>query len=549
MTGNRRIWLFLVVVSLLGMVDLVGVAIIRLPLWMQVAGVVSVSVLKATLLTIVMAVSRRSWVWGPVIVCVAVYVALCVANGVIYCLYGFGISNKLLIIVFQTNKREVLEFLPGMGSNLVSVISSFRFWIWVVGLSIIFMAIRYVPGRLWIIATLSCSLAGAGILVAYITMMKSGRTGMLVSLRFVKAIRQAREEDRHLRELMANMRPFPYPERVTYDADSLNVILVIGESASRRHLSVYGYPLPTSPGMDSISGNLYLFSDAIASSTSTAGNMERILGFMPDNDSVGSWADYPLLVDLYNAAGYKSYWLSNQERAGIWGNASGVMANNADVVNYTSSESGDDALLMRYDGVLLPAIEKAISDSSPLKFIGVHLLGSHMLYSSRYPEEFGFFTEEDVLNIAKHRKWVDKAKAATIAHYDNSIRYTDSIICRIIELAGNCTWPTVVMYFSDHGENVYDDKDFIGRDEKSVEVPFVIYVNDSYRLHYPGLCIRIEESEGLRFSTANVIHPLMTISGISYPLYDATLDFLSTDFVERKRYVDNKVWKYEKDDK
>ena len=40
--------------------------------------------------------------------------------------------------------------------------------------------------------------------------------------------------------------------------------------------------------------------------------------------------------------------------------------------------------------------------------------------------------------------------------------------------------PAVVIYFSDHGENVYDGGDFIGRDELHVEVPFLVYPNKQY---------------------------------------------------------------------
>jgi len=47
--------------------------------------------------------------------------------------------------------------------------------------------------------------------------------------------------------------------------DSLNVILIIGESYNKYHASIYGYALPTTPHLEKEQnmGNLCVFTDAV----------------------------------------------------------------------------------------------------------------------------------------------------------------------------------------------------------------------------------------------------------------------------------------------
>lgn len=240
-----------------------------------------------------------------------------------------------------------------------------------------------------------------------------------------------------------------------------------------------------------------------------------------------------------NEAGYRTYWLSNQERTGIWGNSSGAMSGNADVVKYVGGESLEDALLDRYDEALLPEVTKALADSAA--FIGVHLMGSHMEYSNRYPASADYFKGTDVIRKMP-RPWLSDSKAQTVAEYDNSIRYTDAILGQIIDRISRLSRPALFVYFSDHGENVYDSRDYRGRDNTSVMVPMVVYANYAYRRSNPDMVEALRRAVSLPVSTATVAFPLMTLTGTSYSRYISDRDFLSPDFKVRPRYVDEQVW-------
>lgn len=74
------------------------------------------------------------------------------------------------------------------------------------------------------------------------------------------------------------------------------------------------------------------------------------------------------------------------------------------------------------------------------------------------------------------------------------------------------------------------------------EVPFVIYLNKAFREANPALTARMAGVLDRPFSTASVIHSLMTLTGTSYPLYDSSRDVLSPEFTIRERYVEGEVW-------
>lgn len=540
----RTIWLLLFLVSLCGMIDIPGAATLSGHISMQIAGMGIIAAFKASVLLAMLTICRNVILLRfAAIVVVVAYAVCCIANGICYGLYGFGISHKLVVILAQTTVSEVLEFLPGMVSNLLSALFSLTTLCVLGAVGVVYAVLQRLSRTLFLTMAGILSAAGCVLMVWLILTLPNGRSGLLVMMRTPKSIVETIRENRAMNELIANMRPLPDADKVQSGRDAALVVMIIGESASRQHLSIYGYPLATSPQMAALGDSLLIFSDAISSSVTTAGNMERILSFKPDDTTNGDWMDYPLLIDLFRAAGYRTYWLSNQERTGIWSNCSGAMSSRADEIVYAGCDSSEDAFLLRYDEVLLPYLRAAVKDTASAKFIGMHLLGSHTSYANRFPPERRHITGSDVMRIASHRKWLTDAKARTVADYDNSIRYTDSIVCEAIRLVRNSDRPGLLVYFSDHGEHVYDSRDFVGRDIGCADVPFVVYVNDAYRAAYPEKVERLKGAIDKPISTANIIYPLMTLTGVRYPYYNAEDDFLSPQFVVRKRYVDEKLLK------
>ena len=168
-------------------------------------------------------------------------------------------------------------------------------------------------------------------------------------------------------------------------------------------------------------------------------------------------------------------------------------------------------------------------------------MGSHFQYYNRFPESQDVFSADDVLRV-RRSEWLDRTKAQVVADYDNSILYTDSILGVLMSDLRSSSRPALLVYVSDHGENVYDDRDYRGRDPKFVDVPFLVYANDAFRRKNPDLWKAMEDARKTPFSTSELPQMMLRLTGTGYKLYDPSRDPLSEAFRPRKRWVDGEVY-------
>lgn len=546
--NHKRLWFFLCVMSFFSVWDMTYEPALKMSLMVQIIYSATVCALKATLLLLLYCLCEKIRVLKVLcILFIAVYSFLSIVNIVSFIVYGFGITGKMILILAQTTPGETAGFLPGMFSNIATLLSFKEPYVYIslACAAIVYFAKwlnKYAFCVLW---TTMC-VCGAVAFTIYCNNVGAGRTGHSLFIRTVKYTKEVKEWNDKFKKFLARRRPISDVSTITSNHLASNIIVVLGESASRAHHSLYGYPLPTTPCMDAMKNELYVFSDVIGSSSSTAGNMERILSFKRDDAVRGDGLDYPFVVDFFNEAGYKTFWLSNQERAGAISNSSGVMAANADVIKYVGADTFGDVHACKYDEALLPVFYEAVDDSCDYKMVFVHLMGSHTGYKSRYPDEFEKIIAADEIKAFPSLD-LSESKARVRAEYDNSIGYTDYILSSIFKKLEEFDGPTVLIYFSDHGEMVYDDGKFIGRCRQSVEVPFFIYLNSRYKNQNPEITQRVSAAVDRPYSTANLAHLLLTLSGSTYSHYKPELDLISNKYDAGERYVDEKVWVKEKD--
>lgn len=533
---HRKIWIIIFLFSVLSVIDIPLYDVLNLNIFVIVSFLFFIGFLKSVIFLCLYFVFNRFKFTKIVFwILLFFFFLFSIINSLSFFLYGFGISRKLVIILLQSNVSEILQFLPGLFNNLID--SNLIIVLLVV--SIVLFVIRYVPDKIIRSVINICMPLSIIFFVAWSFYFDIGRKNIFMSIRVPLFVYEAIRSQNALEEQIIKKRTLPDPQTVFSSHKAANIVMVLGESASRAHHSIYGYPITTTPNLYTLRDSLFIFDDVIGTAANTADNMERILSFKKDTDS-DEWYHYPLLVDLFRKAGYKFFWLSNQERSGFWSNSSGAMASSADVIKYVGNEVSEDILLLKYDEVLLSEMYSALSDTAKYKFITLHLLGSHCDYKMRYPKSRALFDAQNIMAFNKN-KWVTDTKAQIIAEYDNSILYTDSILNEIIKTASVQQTPTIVLYFSDHGENVYDNRDFIGRDINFIDVPFIIYVNREYANLNPNDCNRLERALYYPITTANIIYALMTLTGTKYDkYYDAKNDFLSDDFVIRQRWADDR---------
>lgn len=76
---------------------------------------------------------------------------------------------------------------------------------------------------------------------------------------------------------LTNMQSYDKEFVATRNKDSLNIILVVGESFIKSHAQVYGYSLPTTPYLqkEKTSGNLFIFNDCISLFNKTTPSLQN----------------------------------------------------------------------------------------------------------------------------------------------------------------------------------------------------------------------------------------------------------------------------------
>jgi heptose-I-phosphate ethanolaminephosphotransferase len=311
------------------------------------------------------------------------------------------------------------------------------------------------------------------------------------------------------------------------------LVLVIGESTNRQHMSLYGYSRNTSPQLSAMRNQLTVFENVVASRPYTIETLQQALTFA-DQENPSLHLTSPSLMNIMKQAGYKTYWITNQQT---------LTKRNTMLTNF--SEQTDEQFYLnhsrsqnsyQFDGNVLEPFAKILADSAERKFIIVHLLGAHMRYEYRYPTEFDRFRDKSGLP-----GWVTESHLSMINQYDNAVLYNDHVVASLLETLGKSGGKSMMLYFADHGEDVYDtpDHSFIGRNEAKptpamYTVPFLLWQSPEWQAAYPRT---FAGQTGRAWQTSHLIHTWADLAGLSFDGYDPTKSLVSTAFRERPLWV------------
>lgn len=314
--------------------------------------------------------------------------------------------------------------------------------------------------------------------------------------------------------------------------DNINktFVILIGESLAKKHLSLYGYPRKTTPGLDSLKSQLLIYKNVISPHTQTNPSLKTILT-LADNANEKLFYSRPSIVELFNKAGFHSYWIDNQ---GIYGNfqsIQGIIAQQAkkliDLAN-TEDQKYDEA-------VIKPLKEILINHTQKNKVIFIHFMGSHFVYNQRYPKSFEHFNNS--YPFYKTIPGLLPEQKKNINQYDNSVLYNDYIVSGIINSVNSSSLFSYVLYFPDHGEEVYDFRNFIGHTYPNIskymcDIPFILWRSEEYKKSVE-IMINLDRP----YSTEDAIHSISQLSGLVYDDYDNSKSIFSKDFKEKQRTV------------
>lgn len=317
-------------------------------------------------------------------------------------------------------------------------------------------------------------------------------------------------------------------------------IVIIGESATSAHMSLYGYERDTNPLMR-LKRRLdrYQMVDACSNAPLTQASLEHImLGNKELNldDNIAP----PNIITTLEEVSYKTFWLSNQSGgegvvalSSIWGN----FADYSELLSKRDFDVGYD-----FDEILLPAIKNALEDKAPSKVIFVHLIGSHPDYKLRYPVAYNHWGPDSTIPDSVKRKNEADFRKDIYNEYDNSMLYTDFVVSSILDMADYYRVASVT-YFSDHGQNVGEISPHIGHSfnglKQGYEVPLLFWV-DTKQLNYPNLnYAAMKMNLNKPFSLERLQYSLFDLFGLKRQLDWERESIFSEHYQIKNRVCDN----------
>jgi heptose-I-phosphate ethanolaminephosphotransferase len=311
------------------------------------------------------------------------------------------------------------------------------------------------------------------------------------------------------------------------------LVIVIGESSNRSDWSLFGYQRETTPKLQAIRDRLILFPDTVSSFGSTLGEIIRMLTSATHTDD-DDWQKQPDVLLLARAAGYKIFWLTNQNDFFL-NTVFGKEAEAFKLVNNGLGQRSDTSL----DEKLLPEIDKALADTAPLKLIVVHSIGSHQHYSLRYPPNFNVYDNlDDEISEQMALKWSALKEARNT--YDNSIRYTDfflsEVIARIDRAAGA---NSSMLFVSDHAQEVGHLTSVWGHNfklESGFTVPMFLWTRDQ------ALLAAKSSYESRPYQTDELDWTLLSLLGIKTNRDQPQFDLLGAGFKPWQRIIDGRPY-------
>ena len=448
---------------------------------------------------------RGKALWTAKIILILAGIVSMVADACVQRIMWFGFTGDMVAIIMGSNLSEASEFLPlyfnaGVMSFIAVVLAA---------LLVLFLFRKRIDGwnKTWIKLLLFFGLL-ASVLVVCVRRSRNWEGVFLNKIGLFLSYQPVVDLAGYRQDVMVEKEE---------DAQPDNIVIIIGESLSRHHCSLYGYDKQTTPNLDAMAGDsvLVCYSNISAAFTNTVEAFVRMFSTFDNNQPQdASWFEYLFLEDAMTAAGYETVWISNQSSVGVADNVVAKLAALSDKVQWVGPK-GMGIGKSNPDGDVLPFIRQfAREETEDKRFFVIHLMGSHAGFSTRYPASFARFTSEDYAEAPENQRQL-------LAEYDNSVLYGDWVVSEAMRLFDDTE--AIVLFFPDHALDIYHtDADYIGHartgNPESVrygsEIPFVIYPTRAYRERFPEKVRAIREAQTRPFNLENLPYAVLDLAGV-----------------------------------
>lgn len=443
--------------------------------------------------------------------------------------YGLPISTSLMVTAFETDKAEVRDLITW---KLVAYI----------------LLLGVLPAALLLRQEIAWgtwrSRAWSGLRNAAASLAVIGALALAFSSNFTSVFREQRHLVQYLapynviastRAALIRKAPMAIVNVAPYGRDAVAngplarhgtrslTVLVVGETARADHFALNGYARDTSPGLSKVD-DLINFSNVQSCGTLTADSLPCMFSGMGRS---GSYRDIARqqenLLDIFKRVGVDVTWRDNQ---------SGCKGVCARVRTEDLASAGDPKYCGTgecHDEILLRGLDQKLANQTGHAVIVLHMMGSHgPAYAKRYPKTFEAFGP-----VCETSQFSRCTLDQIINAYDNTIRYTDHVLARLIEILGAADQKgvaTAMLYVSDHGESLGEKNLFLHgvpfpfAPKEQTHVPMVLWLSKVFTREF-GIehgCVAAQETTQLRHD--HYFHSVLGMLDISTSVRDDKLN-------------------------
>lgn len=295
------------------------------------------------------------------------------------------------------------------------------------------------------------------------------------------------------------------PSNLNLSKNNLNqntprkVIIIIGESAAKKHYQTYGYPHNTDDFLFTLTKNTdisYIVSDAISPASITRESIPRQITFATPKN-YDNYFKYLNAVELAENANYETAWISNQRAIGSNDTAIGAIASTSSYQSFI--QQGDFYASENLDIESIVPLKQLLLKDSSYQFFVIHLMGSHLAYDDKYDD----------------KDWkAAQGSPEEYREYDATVHHTDKVIKAVykeLEPLNN----SIIIYMPDHGEIVNIGHGLNVLNRMQFEVPLIAIGHPPHVNTFKKLVVNLSDKNGT-FNTSNMIYVLGALMGYQF---------------------------------
>ena len=445
-----------------------------------------------------------------------------------FCLFNFQstFDQDKLDILRETTPKETREFLHtylSFGLVLGGLACVLLMHIMLLRLSLFISKIKRVRFFFALVSTIG--FMGWGfMIISYIKFHNGFSIAQYTSItRIAYSYHMSKKRLDEIKQLYTVCKQIPASQDFN---DKPNVIVLIGESSSVYHSGLFGYKYNTTPNLKCMEaeGNLLAFDNAVSVDDHTHGVMESVFSL----DSLRTnFNNTPLFPAVYKNAKYQTHCYDNQYFVGGVNFLSDPVLSR--LMFTTRNQKG-----YTYDEELIRTVKVS---NAPSLYV-IHLMGQHYTYTQRYPQKWDKFQASEYDKI----RWSENQRKL-IAQYDNATLYNDFVVTSLINKFKNTN--SVLIYFSDHGEEVFELRDYNGHGNAAyspdlryqIRVPLIMWMSDTYMKNHKDVYDKAVANKHTPIITDDVSHTILSLGGIKTPWYNPHRDFLNSKYNRGKRRI------------